>query len=116
MIKIITDSAADIPAKELAEGQIEIMSIPITVDGVTYREGKDFTSEEYYQMLAKARSIPVHAQVTMLEYSEAFRKAIEEGYNNISASPSPPKVLVCMTPPAWPKRSFWRSSLYWRRK
>ena len=83
MIKIITDSAADIPAKELAEGQIEIMSIPITVDGVTYREGKDFTSEEYYQMLAKARSIPVHAQVTMLEYSEAFRKAIEEGYNNI---------------------------------
>ena len=83
MIKIITDSAADIPAKELAEGQIEIMSIPITVDGVTYREGRDFTSEEYYQMLAAAKSIPVHAQVTMLEYSEAFRKAIKEGYNNI---------------------------------
>ena len=33
---------------------IRVMPIPITVDGTTYREGVDFTSEEYYPMLLGA--------------------------------------------------------------
>ena len=39
MIKLITDSAADVPKKEAEEYGIRVMPIPITVDGVTYREG-----------------------------------------------------------------------------
>ena len=58
MLKIITDSAADVPKKEAEEYGIRIMPIPITVDGVTYRESVDFTSEEYYPMLLGRRPSP----------------------------------------------------------
>ena len=58
MLKIITDSAADVPRSEAEEYGIRVMPIPITVDGTTYREGVDFTSEEYYPMLLGASTIP----------------------------------------------------------
>ena len=44
MLKIITDSAADVPKKEAEEYGIRMMPIPITVDGVTYLESVYFTS------------------------------------------------------------------------
>lgn len=83
MIKFITDSASDIPSNEVAENNITIMNIPITIDGTTYYEGKDFTSEEYYAMLANAKEIPTHAQITMMQFEEAFYNAIKEGCKHI---------------------------------
>ena len=73
MIKIITDSAADLPEREAREYQIRVMPIPITVDGVTYRESVDFTSEEYYEMLTAAKSIPTTAQITPAKLSREIK-------------------------------------------
>ena len=87
MIKIITDSAADVPKKEAEEYGIRIMPIPITVDGVTYREGVDFTSEEYYEILTSAKAIPTTAQITPMEFAEAFREEIAAGNRQ----------LICIT-------------------
>jgi len=83
LIKIITDSAADIPQKEAQEYNIRIMGIPITVDGVTYREGVDFTSEEYYDMLTAAKAIPTTSQITLIEFADAFREEIAAGSRQI---------------------------------
>jgi len=83
LIKIITDSAADVPQKEAQEYDIRIMGIPITVDGVTYRESVDFTSEEYYGMLTAAKAIPTTAQITPIEFADAFREEIAAGNRQI---------------------------------
>lgn len=83
MVKIITDSAADIPAREAEECGIRVLPIPITVDGTTYREGVDFTSEEYYPMLLAASSIPTTAQITPIQFAEAFREEIDAGNREI---------------------------------
>lgn len=84
MIKIITDSPSDIPGQELAQlTNVAVMAVPITVDGVTYREGVDLTPEDYYPILAAAREIPTHAQVTMMEFAAAYREAIGAGYKEI---------------------------------
>lgn len=87
MIKIITDSAADVPRKEAEEYGIRVMPIPITVDGVTYREGVDFTSEEYYEILTSAKAIPTTAQITLMEFADAFREEIAAGNRR----------LICVT-------------------
>lgn len=87
MIKIITDSAADVPRKEAEEYGIRVMPIPITVDGVTYREGVDFTSEEYYEILTSAKAIPTTAQITLMEFADAFREEIAAGSRQ----------LICIT-------------------
>ncbi len=83
MIKIIVDSACDIPPSEREEYGIEMLGVPINVDGKTYYEGHDFTNEEYYGMLSAAKSIPTHAQVTMVRFAEAFSKAVSDGYKHI---------------------------------
>lgn len=83
MLKIITDSAADVPGGEAEEYGIRVLPIPITVDGVTYRESVDFTSEEYYPMLLGAASIPTTAQVTPMEFANAFREEIAQGNQEI---------------------------------
>lgn len=83
MIKMITDSASDIPKQECEAYNITLMPIPITIDGVTYRESVDFTGVDYYPMLAAAKEIPTHAQVTMIEFIEEFKRSIAEGYNEI---------------------------------
>ena len=87
MIKLITDSAADVPKKEAEEYGIRVMPIPITVDGVTYREGVDFTSEEYYGILTSAKAIPTTAQITLVEFAEAFQEEIAQGNRH----------LICVT-------------------
>lgn len=87
MVKLITDSAADIPQKEVQAHNIRIMAIPITVDGVTYRESVDFTSEEYYKMLTAAKTIPTTAQITPIEFADAFREEIAAGNRE----------LICVT-------------------
>lgn len=87
MLKIITDSAADVPRAEAEEYGIRIMPIPITVDGTTYREGVDFTSEEYYPMLLGASTIPTTAQITPMEFASAFLEEIAAGNRE----------LICVT-------------------
>ena len=72
MLKIITDSAADVPKNEAEQYDIRVMGIPITVDGVSYRESVDFTSEEYYGMLTAAKAIPTTAQITLMEFADAL--------------------------------------------
>ena len=79
MLKIITDSAADVPKNEAEQYDIRVMGIPITVDGVSYRESVDFTSEEYYGMLTAAKAIPTTAQITLMEFADAFREEIAAG-------------------------------------
>ena len=83
MIKLITDSASDIPRDEQVEHDIEVLPIPINVDGRTYYEGIDFTSQEYYDILVNAKEQPTHSQITMIQYGEAFFNAAKDGYQHI---------------------------------
>lgn len=83
MIKVITDSPSDIPLAEQEKYGITTLSVPITIDGVTYREGVDMTSEDYYTMLVNAQAVPTHAQITTLEWKEAFKEALAQGATGI---------------------------------
>lgn len=78
MIKLITDSPSDIPKELREQYNITVMPVPITVDGVTYRETIDFEGEEYYPILLAAKELPTHAQVTMMEFREELDKAAEQ--------------------------------------
>ena len=50
-IGFLTDSSADIP-QELAEKYgIELVGFPINVDGTEYIERKDFTNDQFYQIM-----------------------------------------------------------------
>ncbi len=82
-IKIITDSASDIPQQDLEALGIEMLSIPIAVDGKGYFERKSFTIEEFYEILDKASEIPVTSRIPEQDYFTCYRNAMEKGYTHL---------------------------------
>ena len=82
-IKVLTDSACDIPKDKEQEFGIKVMNFPITVDGVGYHERVDFDNDQYYKMMDEAVEYPSTAQITMFEFVEAYKELLEQGYSDV---------------------------------
>lgn len=82
-IKLLTDSACDIPPEKEAASNIRILSFPLTVDGKGYLERIDVTTDEFYHMIENANEIPTTAQITQLRFEEAYNEIFDEGYTDI---------------------------------
>ncbi len=82
-IKFIIDSTSDIKDEDLQEYDIKLMHVPITVDGVGYLERKDFTSQEFYTVLANAQELPATSHILPIQFLEAYKEAFDEGYTDV---------------------------------
>lgn len=82
-IKIITDSASDVPKEQERELDIRVLSFPITVEGTSYREREDLDLKEFYTTLENCQRIPTHAQITPMEFEEVYQQYYQEGYTDL---------------------------------
>ncbi|MCM1523666.1 MAG: DegV family protein [Ruminococcus sp.] len=81
-IKIITDSASDIPKEYSAKHNIRVLGFPITVGDRSFRDG-DIPAQEYYDLIDGCGSLPVHSQLTVFEFEELFEEYEKQGYTDI---------------------------------
>lgn len=86
-IKIITDTGSDIDLKTAQKYNIELLPIKIIVGDKEYKEGYDFSKDEFYKILAEYDGIPSHSQVIPFEWLEAMEKCANEGYSQIVIFP-----------------------------
>ena len=82
-IKIVTDSACDIPRELEEKHQIRILPFSITVGDQSYVERRDFTPEEFYGILESSPKIPSTAQYTAMQFTEVYEELFGEGYTNV---------------------------------
>ncbi|TCS93093.1 DegV family protein [Hazenella coriacea] len=82
-IKVFTDSAADIPKHLLDELDISVIPLKVHIDGVTYIDGVTLDKEDFYDKLKASKQLPSTSQPSPLDFAEAFRKAAEEGAEEI---------------------------------
>ncbi len=82
-IKLMTDSAADIPAPMREELGIQVLPFPIAMGDREYQDGFDFTPQEFYPMLLAASKIPTHAQLNPYLFSQCYEQALAEGYTDL---------------------------------
>lgn len=82
-IKFIADSACDIPDEDLARYQIDMPSVPITIDGTGYFERKSFSIREFYDLLAASSEIPATSRVPAGDYLTLYERAYQKGYTDI---------------------------------
>ena len=66
-IGFLTDSCSDIPQELADKYGIEVVGFPINLDGVEYMERKDFTNDQFYQMMRDAQGVPTTAAITQLD-------------------------------------------------
>ncbi len=81
-IKIITDSASDIPKEYESKHDIDILCFPITVGDKSFRD-RDISPQEYYSLIDECDDLPVHSQLTAFEFEEIYCKYYNEGYTDI---------------------------------
>lgn len=82
-IKIMTDSASDIPFDKEKELDIHVLNFPVVVEGKGYHERADFTYEKFYDILENCDQIPSHSQINPIEFSEVYRKYYDEGITDL---------------------------------
>lgn len=82
-IKLICDSMCDIPEEIVNKEFVEMIPLTINIDGKEYKDGIDFTKEEFYNILNNSNSLPKTSQVTYIDFKEKFEKYTKEGYDVI---------------------------------
>ena len=82
-IKLLCDSMCDIPDDVRVKDFVEMIPLTINIGGREYKDGIDFTKEEFYDVLVNSETLPKTSQVTYIQFKEAFEKYVNEGYDVI---------------------------------
>ncbi len=82
-IKFITDSSSDISKKLALEYDIEVVPIGISMQGKAYKEGVDFTNEEFYKIVEMANPLPTTSAINPEEWYDIFEEYAKEDYDRL---------------------------------
>jgi DegV family protein with EDD domain len=83
-VKIVTDSAADIPAEIAGELGITVVPLLVHMNDSTYRDGVDISGEEFYRQLGSSRSVTTTSLPTLASFEEAYRRLTADGHEIVS--------------------------------
>ena len=78
MIKIVTDSSADLSAPIAQELEISVVPLYVRFGDEVYRERVDITDEEFYQKLVHGTVHPVTIQPNPKDFAEIYQKLSEK--------------------------------------
>jgi len=70
---VVTDSTAGMPADLVAQNGMHVIPLWVHFGETGYRDGVDLTTEQFYPMLSKARSLPTTSQPSVGEFLEVYR-------------------------------------------
>ncbi|MEG2174329.1 MAG: DegV family protein [Oscillospiraceae bacterium] len=80
---LLCDSTCDLSLEMEHKLGIRVINCPIELEGLPYRERTEVTSDRIYESVARTGVLPHHAQVTVIEFLEAYAKAARDGYTDI---------------------------------
>jgi DegV family protein with EDD domain len=75
-MQIVTDSGTDLslPPEQVAELNIHVVPLIVTLEGKSYREGVDIQPGEFYRLLAGTDSLPITSQPSAGDFAETYRR------------------------------------------
>jgi DegV family protein with EDD domain len=78
LIKVITDSTADLPEEVARELGIEVLPVYIIWDNASFRDGVDMKTDEFYRRLTASSVLPTTSQPTIADFQAAYKKWAEQ--------------------------------------
>lgn len=79
MIRLITDSTADIGLQQAKELNIDIVPLKVIIDGKEYRDRIDLEPEQFYQLLSENDALPTTSQPSPQEFLTLYEDAKDKG-------------------------------------
>ena len=72
MIKIISDSSADLPKELIEKYDITLVPLTVTIEGTDYLEKVDLTPQEFFTKMFSTEVLPKTSQPSPASFAEAF--------------------------------------------
>ncbi len=95
MVRIVTDTVADLPPKLAEEFGIVVVPLYVRFGSDVYRDGVDLSTDEFYRKLATNRRLPVTSTPSPGEMSEVYDRLAEETDEILSIHASAKLSAVC---------------------
>ena len=83
-IRIVTDSAADVPADYASALDITVVPLIVHMGGKHYRDGVDISGEAFYRELEATRSVTTTSLPTLASFEQVYRSLTADGYDVVS--------------------------------
>ena len=83
-VRIVTDSAADIPTELASQLDITIIPLRVMMEGATYLDGMDLSGQEFYEKLQDTRSVTTTSLPSLDAFADAYRRLTGEGCDVVS--------------------------------
>lgn len=81
-VRIITDSASDITAADIAAAgnpALTVLPLSVTFGQTTYEDGVDLSHQRFYELLVEGDDLPMTGQVNPYAFEQAISSAREAG-------------------------------------
>lgn len=82
-IRLITDSACDIPAADEARLGITILPIPITIGTDGYYERESFDFDQFYDILESSEELPVTSHILAATFQDEYDRAFADQCDHV---------------------------------
>jgi len=79
MLRIVTDSTADMPPGWEHDYDIQVIPINIQVGEETYRQGVDLSDEDFYRLVDQNGKIPKTSQPTPYQFKDFYQRIANRG-------------------------------------
>lgn len=74
MLKIVMDSAGEIPEEWRKEYEVEVIPVNIQFQNKTYQQGVDLSNDDFYRMADSSGVIPKTSQPTPQQFVEFYKR------------------------------------------
>ena len=82
-IMIVTDSGCDLSKEVIDELGIKVLPFELTVNGETFREIFDKSTQDVYKLMSETDEIPKHSQISPVTFEETYSELFGQGYTDI---------------------------------
>lgn len=79
MLKIVMDSACEMPQEWLSEFDVAVIPINIQFGNKTFRQGIDLSNDDFYKLADTTSVIPKTSQPTPQQFVEFYKRIAKEG-------------------------------------
>lgn len=77
MIKIVTDSTANLPKSLVNEYNITVIPTYVHFDKQTFLDGVDLSSSEFYEKLVASPRLPTTSQASVNDFTETYKRILD---------------------------------------
>lgn len=82
-IQIITDSGCDLDKETIEELGIRVLPFSVSIADLNFKEVFEKSTDDFYELMEKYDDIPKTAQITAIEFEDAYEEAYKDGVTDI---------------------------------